>query len=104
LARFEPHIFSASMVAHGKPAPDLFLHAARQMRAEPADCLVIEDSPAGIRAARAAGMAVFAFTGGGHIPLSGLLPEIEALAPDAVFDDMQSLPALVDSLRNKSSN
>lgn len=49
-----PDIFSATMVKRGKPAPDLFLHAARQMHVEPEACLVIEDSPAGIAAAKAA--------------------------------------------------
>jgi len=64
--KFEPHVFSATMVKNGKPAPDLFLHAARQMGTDPRQCIVIEDSPAGIAAAKAAGMAVFAFTGGSH--------------------------------------
>src|SRR3569832_352279 len=54
LPLLEPHIFSATMVKRGKPAPDLFLHAAASMRAHPRACLVIEDSPAGIAAARAA--------------------------------------------------
>lgn len=56
--KFEPHVFSATMVKNGKPAPDLFLHAAREMGADPRHCIVIEDSPAGIAAAKAAGMAV----------------------------------------------
>lgn len=64
--RFTPHIFSAMQVARGKPAPDLFLFAAGEMQARPADCLVIEDSIAGVEAARAAGMRVLGFTGGGH--------------------------------------
>ncbi|MCK7472917.1 MAG: HAD-IA family hydrolase [Rhodopseudomonas palustris] len=51
-----PHIFSAADVARGKPAPDLFWHAAQRMGAAPADCVVIEDSVSGILAARAAGM------------------------------------------------
>jgi HAD superfamily hydrolase (TIGR01509 family) len=94
--RFEPAIFSAAMVAHGKPAPDLFLYAAAQMQVDPGACLVIEDSPAGIVAAQRAGMRVFAFAGGGHIAPSGLRSEIEALGPDAIFDDMHDLPALVE--------
>ena len=53
-------LFSASMVARGKPAPDLFLHAAESRRVDPAHCLVIEDAPNGIAAARAAGMRVVA--------------------------------------------
>ncbi|MDP4823988.1 MAG: HAD family hydrolase, partial [Aestuariivirgaceae bacterium] len=51
-----PHIFSASEVKNGKPAPDLFLHAAARMQAEPAHAIVIEDSTAGVTGARAAGM------------------------------------------------
>jgi beta-phosphoglucomutase-like phosphatase (HAD superfamily) len=54
-------------VARGKPAPDLFLHAAARMGADPARCLVIEDSLTGIRAALAAGMTVWRFTGGSHM-------------------------------------
>ena len=57
---FEPNIFSATMVRKGKPEPDLFLHAAKSMGFAPADCLVVEDSPAGIQAAHSAGMKVFA--------------------------------------------
>ena len=96
---FEPHIFSASMVSHGKPAPDLFLHAAQAMGATPAQCLVIEDSPAGITAAQRAGMRVFGYLGGSHAGPSGLRPAMEALRPDAIFDDMHALPDLVGSLR-----
>jgi len=60
-------LFTAGMVANGKPAPDLFLLAAARMGAEPARCLVIEDSLNGIRAAHAAGMRVWRFTGGSHM-------------------------------------
>jgi HAD superfamily hydrolase (TIGR01509 family) len=60
------HVFSATQVARGKPAPDLFLHAAAHMKAQPKDCLVIEDSAAGVQAAIAAGMRVIGFVGGGH--------------------------------------
>ena len=93
--RFEPSIFSASMVARGKPDPDLFLHAAAAMGVKPENCLVVEDSTAGITAAKHAGMRVFAYAGGSHIGPSGLRSEIEALQPDAVFDDMRALPGLV---------
>ncbi|WP_375452505.1 HAD family hydrolase [uncultured Devosia sp.] len=89
---FEPHVFSASMVENGKPAPDLFLHAARQMDVQPANCLVIEDSPAGIAAARAAGMAVFAYTGGSHVAPARLQAAVAALHPDMIFNDMHTLP------------
>jgi HAD superfamily hydrolase (TIGR01509 family) len=56
--RFEGHIYSAYEVEHGKPAPDLFLHAAAREGFEPGDCIVIEDSPAGVAAAHAADMRV----------------------------------------------
>ena len=65
--RFERRIFSADEVARGKPAPDLFLHAARAMNASPAACLVVEDSQPGLEAARAAGMRAVAFMGGSHL-------------------------------------
>ncbi|MEM6666452.1 MAG: HAD family hydrolase, partial [Pseudomonadota bacterium] len=61
--RFEPHIYSASQVAHGKPAPDLFLFAAKSMGTAPGRCLVIEDSIAGVTAGVAAGMTVIGFIG-----------------------------------------
>lgn len=64
---FAPHIYSADHVAHAKPAPDLFLHAADALQAEPRACLVLEDSANGVIAARAAGMTVWGFTGGGHM-------------------------------------
>jgi HAD superfamily hydrolase (TIGR01509 family) len=83
-------LFTASMVARGKPAPDLFLHAAARMGVAPADCLVLEDSLNGIRAARAAGMTCWRFTGGSH--LIGLdLDEPEDARPDrsvATFVEM----------------
>jgi len=65
-SKFAPHIFSATQVKHGKPAPDLFLYAAAQMGVSPSSCLVIEDSVAGVQAAKAAGMKVLGFTGGSH--------------------------------------
>jgi HAD superfamily hydrolase (TIGR01509 family) len=66
LGHFGDALFSASMVARGKPAPDLFLHAAAAMGVPPARCVVIEDSVPGIEAAVAAGMAAIGFTGGAH--------------------------------------
>ncbi|MFE5587600.1 HAD family hydrolase, partial [Kitasatospora sp. NPDC056531] len=64
LPRFEGRIFSAEEVAEGKPAPDLFLHAAKATGVEPAACLVVEDSKYGVAAARAAGMRSLGFHGG----------------------------------------
>jgi HAD superfamily hydrolase (TIGR01509 family) len=67
LDKFSPHIFSAEQVSRGKPAPDLFLFAAEQMQVSPDRCVVIEDSPYGVRAGVQAGMTVIGFTGGSHI-------------------------------------
>src|SRR5215217_4100222 len=89
LERFEGRIFSASDVANGKPAPDLFLHAATTMGAPPGACAVVEDSRWGVEAARAAGMRAFAYAG-------GVTPR-ERLAFDGavVFEDMRTLPGLL---------
>ncbi|MGA1804493.1 HAD family hydrolase [Rhizobium sp. HT1-10] len=99
LERLEPHIFSASMVKRGKPAPDLFLYAAQQMGVSPEHCIVVEDSPAGIMAARAAGMTVFAFTGGSHASSAHYRAELTRLAPEVVFDAMPDLIHLVQKVR-----
>jgi len=89
-SRFVGRIFSASEVAHGKPAPDLFLHAANRMGVQPADCAVIEDSRYGVEAARAAGMRAFGYAG-------GLTPRHRLEAPGiAVFEDMRELPRLLN--------
>lgn len=98
LERLEPNIFSASMVKRGKPAPDLFLFAAEKMGVAPRNCIVVEDSPAGIMAARAAGMTVFAFTGGSHAHSPSYRAELERLSPEVVFDAM---PDLIHLVRNK---
>lgn len=95
LERLEPNIFSASMVERGKPAPDLFLLAAERMGFRPEDCIVIEDSPAGVMAARAAGMKVLLFTGATHARQASYRDEIRALSPDATFDAMPDLLHLV---------
>jgi len=85
---FGGHVFSVQDVAHGKPAPDLFLHAASVMGADPRRCAVIEDSPAGITGANAAGMTTFGF--------SRLLPPgTLAHATGGVFTDMAELPRLL---------
>lgn len=98
LGLMEPHLFSAGMVARGKPAPDLFLHAAASMRVHPRKCLVIEDSPAGIAAARAAGMRVLAFTGGSHAGNPALKARLASSEPDFIFADMLQLPDLIAGL------
>jgi HAD superfamily hydrolase (TIGR01509 family) len=68
LPLFDPHVFSASQVAQGKPAPDLFLFAARQFDVPREHCIVVEDSTVGVEAAVAAGMRVLGFCGGAHCP------------------------------------
>ena len=95
LELLHPHLYSASMVSRGKPEPDLFLHAARDMGVAPAACIVVEDSPAGVEAAKRAGMRVFAFTGGSHSVRGGLPAALAALEPDLLFDDMRDLPDLI---------
>jgi HAD superfamily hydrolase (TIGR01509 family) len=89
LERFDGRIFSATEVAHGKPAPDLFLHAAERMGVAPERCAVVEDSRYGVEAARAAGMRAFAYAG-------GLTPAERLAGPGTtVFDDMRQLPSLL---------
>lgn len=66
LPHLEPHIYTAAMVARGKPAPDLFLFAARQHGIRPERCLVVEDSLSGVVAAQAAGVPIIGFVGGSH--------------------------------------
>lgn len=101
---FGPRVFSASMVKAGKPAPDLFLHAARECGFSPAKCIVVEDSPAGIEAARAASMRVLAFGGGGHAQSPAFRQKIAALKPDAWFDAMADLLQVVDRLRSSEDS
>lgn len=88
LKRFDNHLFSASQVVNGKPAPDLFLFAAQSMGFNPAACMVIEDSVAGVQGAKAAGMRVLGFTGASHCGPGYAATLSQA---DAVFDDLNDL-------------
>ena len=101
LDHFEPNLFSASDVPNGKPAPDLFLHAASSMGVDPSACVAIEDSAAGILDAQRAGMKVFAFIGGSHAGPSRLFDAVMPLKPDIVFDHMRALPNLIASIRGQ---
>src|ERR1700704_1855111 len=92
--RFAPHIFSATQVRNGKPAPDLFLFAAKQMAMSPKQCLVIEDSAPGIAAALAAGMTVLGFYGGSHCR-PGYADMLRAAGALVTFDDMRQLQGLL---------
>jgi HAD superfamily hydrolase (TIGR01509 family) len=89
LHHFEDRLFSAAGMTRGKPHPDIFLHAAESMGAQPAACAVVEDSLAGVRAGVAAGMTVFAYAG---------LTDAEKLsaAGGRIFTDMHDLPALLE--------
>ena len=95
-AHFAPNVFSADDVPRGKPAPDIFLHAARAMRAAPADCLVIEDSVAGVTAARAAGMRAFGFAGGSHFIEEGQRRALGQAGAEETFTAMADLLKLVE--------
>jgi HAD superfamily hydrolase (TIGR01509 family) len=91
--RFAGRIFSVTEVAKGKPAPDLFLHAAARMGVEPAACVVVEDSRYGVEAARAAGMRALGFAG-------GLTPARYLHGPNTlVFTDMRELPSLLRQIQ-----
>jgi HAD superfamily hydrolase (TIGR01509 family) len=95
---FEHNVFSASSVLKGKPAPDLFLHVAQSVGIVPGDCLVVEDSPAGVTAAVAAGMTAIGFVGGGHAPLN-LGSHLTAAGAKMVIADMRALKGAVVALR-----
>jgi HAD superfamily hydrolase (TIGR01509 family) len=88
---FEGRIFSATEVERGKPAPDLFLHAASRMQVDPGRCVVVEDSRYGVAAARSAGMRVVGFAG-------GITPEHHLADADVVITDMAVLPGTLDGL------
>ncbi len=95
---FEPRIFSASQVARGKPAPDVFLFAASQCGVSPIECIVVEDSVAGVKAALAANMTVIGFTGGRHTYPGHENDLRRAGAPDVIVH-MSQLPETIARLR-----
>ncbi len=88
--RFAGRIFSADEVQRGKPAPDLFLHAASRMSTPPERCIVVEDSPFGIAAAKAAGMSALGF--------AAATPAARLDGADAVFMAMEDLPGLISGV------
>ena len=91
--RFAGRIYSASEVARGKPAPDLFLHAAAQQGWPPSRCVVVEDSPYGVQAALAAGMGVVAYAGGVNTRERLATPGV------TVIEEMWELPAALTATR-----
>ena len=99
---FAPDIVSAQLVAQGKPAPDVFVFAAGWMRTPVQRCLVLEDSVPGVRAARAAGMRVFGFTGGSHcasdqVGQSEYADRLLAAGAERVLTHMRELPEAMPS-------
>jgi beta-phosphoglucomutase-like phosphatase (HAD superfamily) len=86
----EGRLFTAADVARPKPAPDLFLHAAREMGVAPAEATVIEDTPTGVHAAVAAGMRVLAYAAAPHARHDEL-----AQAGAELFEDMAQVPRLL---------
>ena len=98
LARFFDFVFSASDVPNGKPAPDLFLHAASRMGVQASDCIVIEDSPAGVTAATAAGMIAIGFVGGSHASAQ-LGEQLTRAGARAIVADLRHLKSTVVAVR-----
>ena len=92
-----PHIFSTALVPRGKPHPDIFLYAARVMGAEVSECIVIEDSVAGVTAAKSAGMAVIGFVGGSHCP-PDQTEKLKSAGAERVIGDMRLLPRELGTL------
>lgn len=91
---FAPHVYSADAVKHGKPAPDLFLHAAEKLSLAPAGCAAVEDSFNGVRSAATAGMKVIGYIGGRHCP-PHQADKLRSAGAVAVIDHMnQLLPTL----------
>ena len=96
-ALFGDNVFSAVEVANGKPAPDLFLLAARRLGEDPSSCIVIEDSVLGVEAAGAAGMAAIGFAGASHAN-RGLAERLVAAGAEPVIHSMANLPAAVEQV------
>ncbi len=90
-----PHVYSADLVAAGKPAPDIFLYAAERIGADPARCLVVEDSVNGVKAGLAAGMTVWGFTGGGHC-FAGYGERLAAAGAHLIVSGHESFLAALD--------
>ncbi len=95
---FEPYLFSATEVPNGKPAPDLFLHAAGKMHVHPRDCIVVEDSAVGVAAGVAAGMTAVGFAGGSHAG-PRLTEQLRAAGARVVITDMRALKGTITDLR-----
>ncbi len=95
---FEPRLFSGDFVTKGKPAPHLFLLAAGQLEVDPADCIVVEDSPAGVAAASSAGMRPIGFVGRSRTE-GRLARDLLAAGARTVIADLRALKAAIIDLR-----
>lgn len=90
---FGPNLFSAYEIGSWKPEPELFIHAAREMGFRPEECVVVEDSLTGVKAARSAGMFVL------HFSLNPVQQNGKAYR---VFDDMADLPRLLQNYQSEA--
>ena len=99
---FADHVFTASEVENGKPAPDLFLHAAEKMGVAPQYCLVIEDSPAGIEGAKAAQMQVIRYAGAGHMQQwrQPVEPSVDNLTTIQNWQELYALAPTLNTIPN----
>lgn len=95
---FSQRLFSASTVTKGKPAPDVYLHAASRLEVDPRDCIVVEDSPAGVTAAAAAGMTPIGFVGGSDTA-GRLAADLGRAGARAVIADLRALHGTIIELR-----
>jgi HAD superfamily hydrolase (TIGR01509 family) len=93
---FGERIFSAEQVARPKPYPDVYLFAAQTLGVEPSRCVVVEDSVAGLNAARAAGLKTIAFVGASHIP-NGYADALRRMGMTRIMRHMDELPALIEA-------
>jgi HAD superfamily hydrolase (TIGR01509 family) len=98
LTSFEGKIFTACQVMNPKPAPDVYLYAAKAFNTDPSDCIVIEDTPVGVSAAKAAGMTVYGY--------SAITPaqRLWDAGAHTVFNAMGDLPSLMQCRRNKTNS
>lgn len=98
---FQPHVYSAEHVEHGKPHPAIYLHTAARLNVETADCVVVEDSINGVLAAKAAGMYTIGFTAGAHCREGHDELLFEAGA-DRVVDTMDELTGFLQTLTGRA--
>ncbi|NKN09883.1 HAD family hydrolase [Rhizobium laguerreae] len=101
LELFYPHIFSTVLVRNGKPAPDIFLYAAKKMGVSPVNCVVVEDSVAGVTAAIAAGMTPLGFVGGSHCsPLHTV--RLQEAGAKRIFNRFEDLGGILEEITSYS--